>query len=111
MLNSEPPHPPLHCQHAEVIERIHAGEVRLAQLESEVQGLRAEVSRLVVWVREHSRRGAWLYAAEAELKAMVESSHWLSLTKRLLAWLGGAAAGFLVFWETAERWLRGHLHG
>ncbi len=112
MLSSEHAwHAGIHCQHAEVVERIHAGEVRLSQLETEAQELRDEVRRLVAWVREDSRRSAWFYDVEADLRLLVDSSRWATLTRRLLAWLGGAVTGFLVFWEAAERWLRGHFYG
>ena len=100
-----------HCPHADVIERIHASELRLAQLEDQARDLRAEVKRLVAWVREDSRRSAWLYDAEADLRDLVATNRWATLTRRFLAWFAGAATGFLVFWEAAERWLREHWHG
>ena len=112
MLSSEHEwHEGIHCHHADVIERIHAGEVRLSQLEAEAQELRDEVRRLVAWVREDSRRSAWLYDAEADLREVVETSRWATFTKRFLPWLFGLATGFLLFWEAAERWFKEHLHG
>ena len=112
MPNSEPLHlAGIHCQHEDVIERIHAGEVRLSQVEAEVQDLRREVTRLIAWVREDSRRSAWVFSAEADLRDLVETNRWATLTRRFLAWFTGAATGFLLFWEAAERWLRGHWHG
>lgn len=112
MPSSEPLHlAGIHCQHEDVIERIHASELRLSQLEVEAQELRGEVKRLVAWVREDSRRSAWFYAAEADLRDLVATSRWATLTKRFLAWFTGAATGFLLFWEAAERWLKEHLHG
>ena len=103
-------HDGIHCQHAEVIERIHEGEVRLQQLEAEARDLRHELNRLIAWVREDSRRSAWLYDAEADLRDLVATNRWATLTRRFLAWFTGAATGFLLFWEAAERWLKGHWH-
>lgn len=100
-----------HCPHADVIERIHASELRLAQLEDQARDLRAEVKRLVAWVREDSRRSAWLYDAEADLREVVATSRWATFTQRFVVWLIGAATGFLLFWEAAERWFKEHFHG
>ena len=112
MLSSEHErHAGIHCHHADVVERIHEGEVRLKQLEAAAQDLRHELNRLIAWVQEDSRRSAWFYAAEADLRHLVDTNRWATLTRRFLAWFTGAATGFLLFWEAAERWIKEHLHG
>lgn len=112
MLTSEHVHlEPIHCHHADVIERIHASEVRLQQLENDLAEARHEVNRLVAWVREDSRRSSWFYDAEPDLRTLVESTRWANVTRRLIAWVIGAAAGFLMLWEAAEHWLKEHFHG
>lgn len=95
-------------RHHEVLEMLHRMDMRLAQIDREIEGLREEADRFCTWMQNDSEKSAWYYDNRSELVQLVESSRWVRATRKAVAWLIGAAAGALMAAQQLEIWLREH---
>lgn len=85
------------CQrHEGVVERVHAIEIKLNEIES---GYR-ELEKLSDWKHEHHARAQWFYDHEGDLRQIVEMARWTLMARNVLAWLTGlvVAIGASLVW-------------
>ena len=77
--------------------------------EHEIADLKEEIERFCAWMQNDAQKSAWFYQAEADLRQLVESTRWVRTTKRIIAWIAGAAVGIIMAWNAVEIWVREHL--
>ena len=106
--NVSPPPSVLANLHDELLSHLHRVEMDLANMNKEIITLRAEADTLIAWMRSDTEKSQWYYENRGELKAVVESSRWVKMTRRALAWLFGAIAGVVMAIQQIEIWVREH---
>ena len=106
--NVSPPPSVLANQHDELLSYLHRVEMDLANMNREIITLRAEADTLIAWMRSDTEKSQWYYENRDELKAVAESSRWVKMTRRALAWLFGAIAGVMMAIQQIEIWVREH---
>jgi phosphate uptake regulator len=77
--------------------------------EHEIRDLKEELASFCAWMQDDSKKSAWFYEAEADLRQMVESTRWVRTTKRIVVWLVGAAVGTIMAWNAAAVWIKENL--
>jgi hypothetical protein len=106
--------------HAVVMANLRQVEVQLANLsrelgetrvhhEHEFRDLKEELARFYEWMQEDSKKSAWFYAAESDLRQVVESNRWIKTTQRIVIWAAGAIAGTIMAWNAAAVWIKENL--
>lgn len=75
----------------------------------EIADLKEAVDQFCQWMHDDSKKSAWFYQAEPDLRYIVETSRWMTTTKRVLAWIGGGLVGTILVWNAVEIWIREHL--
>lgn len=100
---------PIRCEYCPgILERIHAVELHVMELQEHRKDLDHELTRLINWVRQDSERSRWFYQAEHDLRDMVESKRWVYMSKKIVAWLAGTLVGAVLTWQHIEEWIKVH---
>lgn len=84
------------------------GETRV-QYEHEFRDLKEELGRFCTWMQDDSKKSAWFYAAESDLRQVVESNRWIKTTQRIVIWVTGTAAGIIMALNAAGVWIKENL--
>jgi hypothetical protein len=69
--------------------------------EHEIKDLKEEIANFCAWMQNDAQKSAWFYSAESDLRQLVESTRWIRTTKRVIAWIVGAAIGTIMAWNAA----------
>ena len=77
--------------------------------EHEIKDLKEELANFCAWMQEDSKKSAWFYGAEADLRQLVESTRWMKTTQRIVIWVIGTAAGIIMAWNAAAVWIKENL--
>lgn len=77
--------------------------------EHEISDLKEELANFCSWMQEDSKKSAWFYTAEADLRQLVESTRWVRMTQRIIVWVVGAAVGTIMAWNAAAVWIKENL--
>lgn len=107
-------------EHADVMEFLHrlAGQhgelsremsASRTHLEHEIEDLKDEVDNFCKWMQADTKRSAWFYQAEREIRQIVESARWVKTTRKIVVWLMGTVLGTLMAISTIEIFLRDHM--
>lgn len=107
-------------EHADVMEYLHRlagqhGELSRelgdtkARLEHEIEDLKDEVEQFCQWMQADTKRSAWFYHAQPEIKQLVDSALWVKTTRKIVAWIMGAVLGTILAISTIEVFIREHL--
>jgi hypothetical protein len=75
----------------------------------EIKDLKEEIANFCAWMQNDAQKSAWFYAAEADLRQLVESTRWIRTTKRIVVWTVGAVVGTIMAWNAAVVWVRENL--
>ncbi len=80
-----------------------------AHLEHEIEYLKDEIDKFCQWINADSEKSAWFYEVKPELRDIVESTRWVKLTNKILAWTIGTVTGAIMAWSAAEVFIKEHL--
>ena len=93
-------------QHGELSREVSASR---AQLEHEIEDLKDEVEQFCQWMQADTKRSAWFYQAEKEIRQIVDSTRWVKTTRKFIAWAMGTILGTIMAISTIEVFIREHL--
>ena len=77
--------------------------------EHEIKDLKEELANFCAWMKEDSKKSAWFYGAEADLRQLVESNRWIKMTQRIVVWVIGTTTGIIMAWNAAAVWIKENL--
>ena len=77
--------------------------------EHEIADLKEEIAKFCAWIQNDGQKSAWFYSAEADLRQLVESTRWVRMTKRIIAWIAGALIGIIMAWNAGAVWIKENL--
>lgn len=58
----------------------------------------------------HSEKSQWFYEAETDIRQLVDGSRWLTVTRKVIAWLGGAILAVLLFYHQVIDFIEKGVH-
>ena len=93
-------------QHGELAREVAASRVHL---EHEIEDLKDEVEQFCKWMQADSKRSAWFYQAQPQIKQIVDSALWVKATQKLIAWIVGVLLGTIMAISTIEVFIRDHM--
>lgn len=93
-------------QHGELSRELSASK---SHLEHEIEDLKDEVENFCKWMQAETKRSAWFYQAQPQIKQLVDSAIWVKTTRKFLAWIVGAILGTIMAISTVEIFVRDHL--
>lgn len=91
-----------------MLAKIHELDLELKHVLREIEDIKEEAGTFCKWMREDSAKSAWYYSVQHDLEELIEAEKWIKSTKKVIAWLVGAAAGTLMIYQQVELWIKSH---
>jgi hypothetical protein len=88
------------CQDRELVARMYSMERELHVMRIHVDTLNQKMSVLSAWAEADRVKSAWFYDNQTDIKSLIESKRWASITRHVVAWVMGAILSAVVFWNT-----------